>query len=100
MHARGAKGACMPLPCGAAVPPCSAALPSRLHTRNHPSGRPRTHACLAQVVTAGALPVERVQHLSGGIYAWASAGLPMIGEYDGSAAGRTPAAAVSKPAKQ
>ena len=32
----------------------------------------------------------RVTHVEGGVYAWAQAGLPFDGEYDGKEAGRTP----------
>ena len=31
-----------------------------------------------------------VVHLDGGVYRWFNEGLPMVGEYDGSNAGRTP----------
>lgn len=40
-----------------------------------------------------ALPAGQVKHLAGGVYRWAAAGMPMIGDYDGSGAGRTPGAA-------
>ena len=64
---------------------------------------PHTHLCcsltvplvpplllLLQVVSSGSLPANRVQHLAGGVYGWFGAGLPMVGEYDASAAGTTP----------
>ncbi len=51
--------------------------------------------CLVQAawkaVTAGGMPVK---HMSGGVYGWYSAKLPMYGEYDKSNLGRTPNAAV------
>ena len=50
-----------------------------------------------QVVTSKVLSAEKVLHLDGGVYRWAAAGLPMVGEYDGSNAGRTPNVA-EKPA--
>lgn len=36
------------------------------------------------------LPAERVKHLDGGVFRWFAAGLPMVGEYDASNAGKTP----------
>lgn len=59
--------------------------------------RPRNARAYLQVVTSGALPADRVKHLTGGVFSWNAAGLPMVGDYDASAAGRTPAAAVSRP---
>jgi 3-mercaptopyruvate sulfurtransferase SseA len=46
-----------------------------------------------QVVTNDALPASRVKHLEGGVFRWNAAGLPMVGEYDASNAGKTPASA-------
>ena len=34
--------------------------------------------------------VKGVDHVEGGLFAWAGSGLPVEGEYDGSDAGRTP----------
>lgn len=44
-----------------------------------------------KAVTAGGMPVK---HMSGGVYGWYSADLPMFGDYDKSNLGRTPNAAV------
>lgn len=46
-----------------------------------------------RLVESQALPAGQVKHLGGGVFRWAAAGLPMVGEYDGSGAGRTPGAA-------
>lgn len=44
-------------------------------------------------MTNDALPASRVKHLEGGVFRWNAAGLPMVGEYDASNAGKTPASA-------
>lgn len=46
-----------------------------------------------QVVASNSVPSERVKHLDGGVLRWFQAQLPMVGQYDASAAGATPAAA-------
>lgn len=56
---------------------------------------PELQVCCLQAawkaVTAGGMPVK---HMSGGVYGWYSADLPMFGDYDKSNLGRTPNAAV------
>lgn len=51
--------------------------------------------CALQVVASDTVPAGRVMHLDGGVFRWWNAGLPMVGNYDPSNAGRTPAAASS-----
>jgi 3-mercaptopyruvate sulfurtransferase SseA len=46
-----------------------------------------------RALTEGGL--DKVAHLSGGLFAWYQAGLPFSGEYDTSDVGRTPAAAAA-----
>ncbi|EFN56190.1 hypothetical protein CHLNCDRAFT_144920 [Chlorella variabilis] len=55
---------------------------------NFPQGK--VSRSLKAVVTSKVLPAERVKHLDGGVFRWFAAGLPMVGEYDASNAGKTP----------
>lgn len=61
-------------------------------TPNFPTGKAsRSLKACWKLIYSGALPAERVMHLSGGVLAWFKEGLPMQGEneYDTSKAGRT-----------
>jgi rhodanese-related sulfurtransferase len=61
-------------------------------TPNFPTGKAsRSLKACWKLIYSGALPAERVMHLSGGVLAWFKEGLPMEGEndYDTSKAGRT-----------
>ncbi|KAI3426298.1 hypothetical protein D9Q98_008671 [Chlorella vulgaris] len=61
---------------------------------NFPTGKvSRSLKAAWKVVTNDALPASRVKHLEGGVFRWNAAGLPMVGEYDASNAGKTPASA-------
>lgn len=51
------------------------------------------HVRHLQVLASKTADASSVAHLDGGIYGWDAEDLPVDGEYDGSNAGRTPAAA-------
>ncbi|KAI7837943.1 hypothetical protein COHA_008249 [Chlorella ohadii] len=67
---------------------------------NFPTGKAsRSLKAAWKVLTSSGLGASQVKHLAGGVYGYANSGLPMVGEYDGSGAGRTPAVA-EKPSGQ
>lgn len=61
-------------------------------TPNFPKGKPSRSLQAAYKALADA-QVDKVLHLSGGVYGWYQAGLPFVGEYDTANVGRTPNAA-------